>query len=175
MPIETEDDVILVRRAVRELAQAHGFDAFASAALTTAASELTRNVWVHARRGVAVLEEVRATSAGGCASPSVTRARGLQTSTACWLGGYSTARSMGLGLSGSRRLVDEFRSQIGRRPGHDGGDRQVEVDLDPVEARGSAAAEGIPVLDEASVALARERVRAEAAEIGMAEIPTARS
>jgi anti-sigma regulatory factor (Ser/Thr protein kinase) len=58
MKIASEDDVALVRRAVRALAEAHRFDVFASAAITTATSELTRNVWVHARGGVALIEEV---------------------------------------------------------------------------------------------------------------------
>ena len=71
MRIDTEDDIILTRRRVREMAEARKFDTFATSAITTAASELARNVLVLA-------------------------------------GGYSTARSMGLGLSGSRRLVDSF-------------------------------------------------------------------
>ena len=51
MPIRNEDDVILVRRKARTLAQERGFDAFATAALTTAASELARNVLVHGSGG----------------------------------------------------------------------------------------------------------------------------
>jgi serine/threonine-protein kinase RsbT len=116
MKIDTEDDVILVRRAVRELAQAHGFDVFASAALTTAASELTRNVWVHARKGVAIIEEVSNGERDGVRVTFQDEGPGIADIARVMAGGFSTARSMGLGLSGSRRLVDDFelRSTVGR-------------------------------------------------------------
>jgi len=111
MPILTEDDVILVRRAVRDLAQGHGFDVFASAALTTAASELTRNVWVHAGKGVAIVEEVASGERRGVRITFRDEGPGIADIARVMAGGYSTARSMGLGLSGSRRLVDEFDLQ----------------------------------------------------------------
>ena len=44
--------------AFAPIAQERGFDTFAAAALTTATSELTRNVWVHARRGTATIEQL---------------------------------------------------------------------------------------------------------------------
>lgn len=108
MPIETEDDVIVVRRAVRALADAQGFDAFASAALTTATSELTRNVWVHARRGKAVVEDVADDGRIGVRITFQDEGPGIADLERALAGGFSTARSMGLGLSGSRRLVDRF-------------------------------------------------------------------
>ena len=108
MRIDTEDDVILVRRAVRALAQAVGLNAFACAALTTAASELTRNVWVHARRGDAVLEHVVVDGRIGIRVTFRDDGPGITDLERALAGGFSTARSMGLGLSGSRRLVDHF-------------------------------------------------------------------
>lgn len=116
MAIESEEDVILVRRAVRDMAQARGFDVFASAALTTAASELTRNVWVHARRGAAVLEEIANGERIGLRLTFRDEGPGIADIPRVMAGGYSTARSMGLGLSGSKRLVDEFdlQSTVGR-------------------------------------------------------------
>jgi serine/threonine-protein kinase RsbT len=115
MPIQTEDDVILVRRAVRALAEANGFDVFASAALTTAASELTRNVWVHAGKGVAILEELSSGDRAGVRVTFRDEGPGIANIPRVMAGGFSTARSMGLGLSGSRRLVDEFdlKSSVG--------------------------------------------------------------
>jgi len=109
MPIETEDDVLVVRRAVRDLAVERGFDAFASAALTTAASELTRNVWVHARRGTAVLEDIADGDRVGVRIAFRDQGPGIPDLDRALAGGFSTARSMGLGLSGSRRLVDQFQ------------------------------------------------------------------
>jgi|SRR5579859_1727302 len=116
MPIETEDDVILVRRAVRALAEANRFDLFAVAALTTAASELTRNVWVHARRGIAVLEEVSNGDRRGVRITFRDEGPGIADIDRVMAGGFSTARSMGMGLSGSRRLVDAFdlKSAVGQ-------------------------------------------------------------
>jgi serine/threonine-protein kinase RsbT len=115
LPIESEDDVVIVRRAVKQLAQTHGFDAFASAAITTATSEITRNVWVHARRGRAVVEEVSDGSRFGIRIEFVDEGPGIADLPRALAGGYSTARSMGLGLSGSKRLVDEF--DIETQPG----------------------------------------------------------
>ena len=111
MPIETEDDVILVRRAVKALAASNGFDVFASAALTTAASELTRNVWVHARRGNVTVEELDSGGRVGVRMTFRDQGPGIADIPRVMAGGYSTARSMGLGLSGSKRLVDEFALQ----------------------------------------------------------------
>jgi serine/threonine-protein kinase RsbT len=108
MRIDTEDDVILVRRAVRALAEVNGFDLFAVAAMTTAASELTRNVWVHARKGIAVLEEVTNGDRRGLRVTFQDEGPGIANVDRVMAGGFSTARSMGMGLSGSRRLVDAF-------------------------------------------------------------------
>jgi serine/threonine-protein kinase RsbT len=116
LPIESEDDVVLVRRKVKQLAQAHGFDAFASAAVTTATSEITRNVWVHAGRGRAVIEEISDGARQGLRIEFRDEGPGIADVERALAGGYSTARSMGLGLSGSKRLVDEFEiaSEAGR-------------------------------------------------------------
>ena len=111
MPVVSEDDVILVRRAVRALAEQTGFDTFASAALTTAASELTRNIWVHAKRGVAIIETVENGERVGVRVTFRDEGPGIADMPRVLAGGYSTARSMGLGLSGSKRLVDDFALQ----------------------------------------------------------------
>jgi serine/threonine-protein kinase RsbT len=108
MKIDCEDDVLLVRRAVRVLAERCGFDAFATAALTTATSELTRNVWVHAGKGGAVIEELSDGLRVGVRVTFSDQGPGIADINRVLAGGYSTARSMGLGLSGSRRLVDSF-------------------------------------------------------------------
>jgi serine/threonine-protein kinase RsbT len=116
MKIDSEDDVVLVRRAVRSLASERGFDSFSSAAVTTATSELTRNVWVHARGGVAIVEEVSDGERSGVRVRFEDQGPGIPDIARVLAGGYSTARSLGLGVSGSRRLVDEFsiESTVGR-------------------------------------------------------------
>lgn len=108
MKIDCEDDVILIRRRVQMLAQQRGFDAFATAALTTATSELTRNVWVHAGRGQAVVEEIAEGGRSGIRIQFRDEGPGIADVERALRGGYSTAGSLGLGLSGSRRLVDHL-------------------------------------------------------------------
>jgi len=93
---------------VKQLAQQRGFDAFATAGLTTAASEITRNVWVHARRGRAIIEELTDGARYGLRIEFQDEGPGIPDVPRALEGGYSTARSLGLGLSGSKRLVDEM-------------------------------------------------------------------
>ncbi len=108
MPIDREDDILLVRRKVRDIAQTCRFDIFATSAITTAASELARNVWVHAGRGVAYVEKLADDNRLGVRLEFTDDGPGIADLERALAGGYSTAKSMGLGLSGSRRLVDEF-------------------------------------------------------------------
>jgi serine/threonine-protein kinase RsbT len=115
LSIETEDDVVVVRRKVKQLALARGFDAFASAAMTTATSEITRNVWVHAQRGRAIVDEITDGSRYGLRVEFSDDGPGIPDVARVLAGGYSTARSLGLGVSGSKRLVDEF--EIDSAPG----------------------------------------------------------
>lgn len=109
LDIACEQDVVVVRRRVRDLAERHGFDVFATAAITTATSELTRNVWSHGGGGHATIEELE-NSAGsrGLRIRFEDEGPGIADIERALMGGFSTRRSLGLGLSGSRRLVDEF-------------------------------------------------------------------
>jgi serine/threonine-protein kinase RsbT len=106
--IDCEDDVVLVRRAARTLAQERGFDAFATAAITTAASELARNVLIHAGRGRASVDWVEKGDHAGISLEFRDEGPGINDLDRALAGGFSTAKSLGLGLSGSKRLVDEF-------------------------------------------------------------------
>jgi serine/threonine-protein kinase RsbT len=114
--IDREADVVTVRRRVRAVAQERGFDTFAAAALTTATSELTRNVWVHAKRGAATIEQLSDGNRFGVRIIFRDEGPGIPDVPRVLAGGFSTARSMGLGLSGSKRLVDEFalETEVGR-------------------------------------------------------------
>jgi serine/threonine-protein kinase RsbT len=114
--IEREDDIISARRRIREIAEARKFDTFATAAITTATSELARNVVVHAGGGAARVEEISDGVRVGIRLVFEDSGPGIADVPRVLNGGYSTARSMGLGLSGSRRLVDEFalESNVGK-------------------------------------------------------------
>ena len=108
MKIDSEDDIILVRRKVRDVAQSCRFDVFAASAVTTAASELARNVWTHAGHGVVTIEKVSDDLRFGVRARFEDEGPGIDDMDRALRGGHSTANSMGLGLSGSKRLVDEF-------------------------------------------------------------------
>ena len=106
--IRSEADIATIRRRVREVAHELGFDVFATAAITTAASELARNVWTHARGGESTVARVLDGGRRGVQLEFRDQGPGIPDVPRVMAGGYSTARSLGLGLSGSRRLVDEF-------------------------------------------------------------------
>jgi serine/threonine-protein kinase RsbT len=116
MPIAGEDDVVLVRRRVRTIASEQKLDSFATAAVTTATSELTRNCWVHGGGGKATIEQIRENGRLGMRVSFRDQGPGIADVERVLQGGYSTARSMGLGLSGSRRLVDDLtvESEVGK-------------------------------------------------------------
>jgi serine/threonine-protein kinase RsbT len=113
--IASEDDIAIVRRKVKEISAERSFDAFAAAAITTATSELSRNVWVHARGGRAVIEEITDGARLGIRIHFHDLGPGIDDVERVLRGGYSTARSLGLGVSGTRRLVDEF--ELRSKPG----------------------------------------------------------
>jgi serine/threonine-protein kinase RsbT len=111
IPIDKEADIVAVRQRVRELAIQYGFDQFAVAAITTAASELSRNVWVHAQKGISRISVLVNGRKVGLELEFVDQGPGIADLNRALAGGFSTANSLGLGLSGTRRLVDEFDIQ----------------------------------------------------------------
>jgi serine/threonine-protein kinase RsbT len=106
--ILSEDDIALARRKARDLGVAIGFNAFATAAITTAASELARNVWTHAGKGRVVLERILKDGRQGVRMEFRDEGPGIADLERALAGGFSTANSLGLGLSGAKRLCDEF-------------------------------------------------------------------
>lgn len=108
MKVLSEEDVLVVRKRVREIAEQRKFDTFAIAAITTATSELARNILVHGKGGRVVVEEISDGVRTGIRLAFIDEGPGISDIDRVLAGGYSTARSMGLGLSGSKRLVDEF-------------------------------------------------------------------
>lgn len=116
MKVLSEEDVLVVRKRVREIAEQRKFDTFAIAAITTATSELARNILVHGKGGRVVIEEISDGVRTGIRLTFIDEGPGISDIDRVLAGGYSTARSMGLGLSGSKRLVDEFSldSKVGQ-------------------------------------------------------------
>ena len=106
--IDKEADIVAVRQRVRELAKEYGFDQFSVAALTTAASELSRNVWVHAQKGAARITVLHDRYRVGLELEFMDNGPGIADLSRALAGGFSTSKSLGLGLSGTKRLVEEF-------------------------------------------------------------------
>jgi serine/threonine-protein kinase RsbT len=106
-----EADLLRVRSALRAEAQHAGLGLTAATKLITAGSELARNIVRYAVHGQGTVSIERTTSSVG--KPGV-RAEfsdngpGIADLDLAMRDGFSTAGSLGLGLPGSRRLVDEF-------------------------------------------------------------------
>jgi serine/threonine-protein kinase RsbT len=109
LPIRAGDDVVRVRQQVRVAAAGAGMSLIDQTKVVTAASELARNTLVHGGGGAATIEAV--TSAVGRAGVRVAfqdSGPGIPDVDLALTDGWTTGGGMGLGLSGARRLVDEF-------------------------------------------------------------------
>lgn len=109
LPVHSGDDVVRVRQQVRAAAAESGLSLVDQTKLVTAASELARNTLVHGGGGVARIEVIR--SASGRAGVKLhfsDEGPGIADIDLALTDGWTTGSGLGLGLSGSRRLVDEF-------------------------------------------------------------------
>lgn len=108
VPINHEGDIIAARQAGRELARDAGFSGSDLTIIATAISELARNILVYARRGEVVLDLVRNDGRRGIAVVAQDEGPGIPDIERAMCDGYSTGNSLGLGLPGAKRLMDEF-------------------------------------------------------------------
>jgi serine/threonine-protein kinase RsbT len=108
LPINTGDDVVRVRQAVRARASAARLSLVDQTKLITAASELARNTLVHGGSGVARVETVQRDGRPGVKAVFTDDGPGIVDVEKALTDGYTTGSGLGLGLGGSRRLVDEF-------------------------------------------------------------------
>jgi serine/threonine-protein kinase RsbT len=108
--INSEADLLRVRSALRTEAGTAGLNLTAATKLVTAGSELARNIVRYATsgRGVVNIEPVLDGNRRGVRAEFRDDGPGIEDLDAALRDGYSTAGSLGLGLPGSRRLVDEF-------------------------------------------------------------------
>lgn len=106
--IQEESDIVIVRQEVRKLAEENGFNSFAQSALITAASELSRNIWTYAHQGKVSILMIGTTQQIGMQLEFEDHGPGIADVTRVLAGGYSSVKSLGLGISGTKRLVDEF-------------------------------------------------------------------
>src|SRR5919107_3074766 len=112
--VRREADIIKVRERVRRLAREMGFDSTTQIKITTAVSELTRNIYEYARSGAITLS--LATRGAGAAGIKITArddGPGIDEAKLRSIvrGTYRSTSGLGVGLIGTRRLMDEFDIQ----------------------------------------------------------------
>ncbi|GAA1754045.1 anti-sigma regulatory factor [Nonomuraea sp. AD125B] len=108
LAIAGNSDVVIVRQQVRNSAQQVGLSLVDQTKLVTAASELARNALMYAGGGRVRIEVVNNGVRDGLRLDFTDEGPGIPDLDLALTDGWSTGGGLGLGLSGSRRLVDEF-------------------------------------------------------------------
>jgi len=115
MPIDTENDIVMARKYVREAAVALGFGVTDVTRIVTATSELTRNIYVYAGSGIIRWHPING-NAAGLELVFEDHGPGIADVSLALKPGYTTSKGLGMGLPGSKRLMDEMDvlSEIGK-------------------------------------------------------------
>lgn len=108
LPIRTPQDIVRVRQATRENAVAHGFSLVDQTKLVTAASELARNTLDYGNGGEVEIARMVNGVRNGLRLTFTDQGPGIEDLGKALTDGYSTGGGLGLGLSGARRLSNEF-------------------------------------------------------------------
>ena len=108
MPVRTSDDVVRVRQAVRARAVAVGFSLVDQTKIITAASEIARNTVDYGGGGTARIETLRNGQRRGVRLTFADQGPGIADLKLAMTDGYTSGNGLGLGLSGAKRLVNEF-------------------------------------------------------------------
>jgi serine/threonine-protein kinase RsbT len=115
LQIRSETDVVQVRQLVRKWTAELGFSLVDQTKIVTAASELARNTLIHGGGGFTRLETLAEGSRKGIRLTFEDKGPGIPDLDLALRDGYTTGNGLGLGLSGSKRLMSEFElvSQVG--------------------------------------------------------------
>jgi serine/threonine-protein kinase RsbT len=108
VPIERELDAVTARQKGRELAASIGFSSTDQTLLATAISELARNIISYAGHGKIELTTIVEGGRRGIMIVAEDQGPGISDPELAMRDGFSTGKSLGLGLPGARRLVDDF-------------------------------------------------------------------
>ena len=108
VPIRADADVLLARQKARELARSLKFSASELTLIATAISEVARNIVAYAKQGEVVLRLVSQGRRRGIRVVAQDRGPGIADIPRAMQDGFSTSSSLGLGLPGSKRLMDDF-------------------------------------------------------------------
>lgn len=115
LPIVSDDDIVRVRQRVRDWALQLGFGLVDQTKLVTAASELARNTLVYGQGGTLLVESLLNESKRGLRLTFEDHGPGIADVDQALKDGFTTGNGLGLGLSGARRLSQDF--QITSKPG----------------------------------------------------------
>ncbi|MGN6566466.1 MAG: anti-sigma regulatory factor [Flavipsychrobacter sp.] len=115
MSISKEQDVVPFRNRVKEYAVKIGMGLVNQTKLITAASELVRNMLRYANGGDVLIEVVSKGRENGVRLTFIDKGPGIANVEQAMKDGFSTGKSLGLGLPGTKRLVSEFdiKSKVG--------------------------------------------------------------
>lgn len=116
MAVIKEQDVVLFRNRVKEYAVKIGMGLVNQTKLITAASELVRNMLRYANGGNILIEVITQGRENGVRLTFTDKGPGIADISLAMKDGYSTGKSLGLGLPGTKRLVSEFdiKSIVGK-------------------------------------------------------------
>lgn len=108
MTVQAEQDVVLVRQAVRRLSQELGFSLVEQTKLVTAASELARNTLIHGKGGAVAWAMVEEGTRKGLRLTFEDDGPGIADLDLALTDGWTSGAGLGMGLPGARRLVQDF-------------------------------------------------------------------
>jgi serine/threonine-protein kinase RsbT len=115
LPVRSSHDIVVVRQVVRSWAVELGFNLIEQTKVVTAASELARNTIDHGGGGTVRLQSLRDGGRSGLRLTFEDKGPGIPDLNLALKDGYTTGGGLGLGLSGAKRLSNEFN--IESRPG----------------------------------------------------------
>jgi serine/threonine-protein kinase RsbT len=115
-PLKSSNDVVFARQRVRQWAIELKFSLVDQTKLVTAASELARNALLHGNGGEMTMEVLTVGPRSGLRLTFADRGPGISDIEKALSDGFTTGSGMGLGLGGSKRLVNEFsiESEVGK-------------------------------------------------------------
>jgi serine/threonine-protein kinase RsbT len=116
VPIKADLDVVFARQKVRGMVSGLRFSASELMLIATAISEVARNIVSYAGSGEIVLRVVQKGQRRGVTVVARDKGPGIADIERAMQDGYSTSRGLGLGLPGSKRIMDEFDlvSEVGK-------------------------------------------------------------
>ena len=111
-----EWDIVAARQMGREIAKRLGFGTVDQARITTAISELARNIYLYAGEGKISFEVIESLEQKGITILATDTGPGINDLSLVMEDGYTTSGGLGAGLPGVRRLMDEFdiESEVGK-------------------------------------------------------------